>query len=295
MDAKSEGPASVASIDPASCPMPRAPTILVFDSGVGGLSVFRELARVRPDARFVYAADDAAFPYGHLTESALVARVVTVMDRLVVRHAPDLAVIACNTASTLVLPPLRARFAFPLVGTVPAIKPAAEATRSGLISVLATPGTVARDYTHDLVRAHAAGCRVALVGSTGLAGAAEAELKGEPVADAVIAAEIAPCFNEEGGARTDAVVLGCTHYPLLLERLRALAPWPVTWIDPAPAIARRVTSLLGEAAAGGTTPAREGLAVFTSGAGLSPSLRAALSRYGLPRVETEALPLALAA
>jgi len=295
MNAIDEGSVSVESVVQASNVRLGAPTILVFDSGVGGLSVFRELAQVRPDARFVYAADDAAFPYGRLSEGALVARVVAVMDRLVLRHAPDLVVIACNTASTLVLPPLRARFAITFVGTVPAIKPAAEATRSGLISVLATPGTAARDYTHDLVRAHAAGCRVALVGSTGLAGAAEAELRGEPVSDAVIAAEIAPCFVEDGAARTDAVVLGCTHYPLLLERLRAVAPWPVAWFDPAPAIARRVSSLLGEARDDGATSAGVGVAVFTSGAGLSPSLRAALARYGLARVETEALPLALAA
>ena len=170
------------------------PTILVFDSGVGGLTVFSELAKARPDARFVYAADDAGFPYGRLSEAELVARVLTVMERLVERHAPDLVVIACNTASTLVLPPLRQRFAIPFVGTVPAVKPAAELSRSRRIAVLATPGTVARDYTRDLVATYAKGCAVTLVGSWRLAALAEAELTGAPGADADILAEIAPCF-----------------------------------------------------------------------------------------------------
>ena len=133
-------------------------------------------------------------------------------------------VIACNTASTLVLPHLRERFAIPFVGTVPAIKPAAQATRSRLITVLATPGTVARDYTRDLIETYAAGCRVNLVGSPRLAGFAEAELAGDPVADADLLAELAPCFVEDAGGRTDVVALACTHYPLLLPRLRRSRP-----------------------------------------------------------------------
>src|SRR3954469_24183576 len=162
-------------------PMPRsAPTILVFDSGLGGLTVFSELAKARPDARFVYAADDAGFPYGRLSEAELVARVLAVMERLIERHAPDLVVIACNTASTLVLPPLRQRFSIPFVGTVPAVKPAAALSRSRRIAVLATPGTVARDYTRGLVETYANGCAVTLVGSRRLAALAEAELTGAP-------------------------------------------------------------------------------------------------------------------
>src|SRR3712207_3885222 len=139
-----------ASYNPAAMPSP-VPTILVFDSGLGGLTVFSEVLKARPDARFVYAADDAGFPYGRLAEEALVARVLSVMERLMAVHRPDIVVVACNTASTLVLPHLRQRFSVPFVGTVPAIKPAAQATRTGHISVLATPGTVARDYTRDLI------------------------------------------------------------------------------------------------------------------------------------------------
>jgi glutamate racemase len=265
-----------------------APTILVFDSGLGGLTVFAELARARPDARFVYAADDAAFPYGRLGEEALVARVLAVMARLIAQHRPDLAVIACNTASTLVLPHLRRRFDVPFVGTVPAIKPAAASSRSRLISVLATPGTVARDYTRGLIEAFAGGCGVALVGSRRLAGFAEAELEGEPAGDGEIRDEIAPCFVEEGGRRTDVVVLACTHYPLLLPRLRRLAPWPVAWIDPAPAIARRVVQLLGPAS---SAEPDEAVAVFTGGTGLRAPLRVALAARGLGTVQVAAMPL----
>src|SRR5215208_617033 len=169
------------------------PIILVFDSGVGGLTVFSELAKARPDARYVYAADDAGFPYGRLSEAALVARVLVVMERLIAQHAPDLLVIACNTASTLVLEPLRKRFDIPFVGTVPAIKPAAEQSRSKRVTVLATPGTVARDYTRGLIETYAAGCRVTLVGSQRLAGLAEAQLAGSPPADADLLAELEPC------------------------------------------------------------------------------------------------------
>lgn len=223
------------------------PTILVFDSGLGGLTVFAEVLRARPDAQLVYAADDAGFPYGAWSEPALVTRVNAVMDRLIARFRPDVVVVACNTASTLVLPHLRARFpGLPFVGTVPAIKPAAAQSRTGVISVLATPGTVARDYTRALIETYAADCKVTLVGSEALAGLAEAWMKGEPVSNVVLAAEIAPCFVTTDGARTDCIVLACTHYPLLLERFAALAPWSVTWIDPAPAIARRVDHVLAD-------------------------------------------------
>ncbi len=274
---------------PLVAPRPQ-PTILVFDSGLGGLTVLGRATRACPAAHIVYAADDAGFPYGRLSEEELVARVLAVMERLVARFHPDLAVIACNTASTLVLPALRARFAIPFVGTVPAIKPAAAATRSGLISVLATPGTVARDYTRELIETYAAGHHVTLVGATRLAGLAEQALKGETVDDAVLRAEIAPCFVETDGRRTDIVTLSCTHYPLLLERMKRLAPWPVEWIDPAPAIARRVADLL-PAARDGSPVGLDATAVFTDGSGLTGPLRIALAGYGLAQVAIEPMPL----
>jgi glutamate racemase len=279
-----------ATYNPAVMPSP-VPTILVFDSGLGGLTVFSEVLKARPDARFVYAADDAGFPYGRLSEPVLVARVLAVMERLIGLHDPELVVVACNTASTLVLPHLRERFSVPFIGTVPAIKPAARATRTGYVTVLATPATVARDYTRDLVETYAGGCKVNLVGSRRFAGFAEAELAGAPVSDEELLAELEPCFVQDGEGRTDVVALACTHYPLLLPRLEKLAPWPVTWIDPAPAIAKRLVQLIGPPVPGHEADENDALAVFTGGAGISAALREALRDRGLPLVTVEDMPL----
>jgi glutamate racemase len=247
-----------------------APTILVFDSGLGGLTVYREIAAARPDANYVYIADDAAFPYGDMPEDALITRIVHVVGKGIADHKPQLVVVACNTASTLALTELRARFSVPFVGTVPAIKPACAQSKSRRVAVLGTQGTVHREYTHALIREFANGCEVDLVGSSRLAALAEAELAGAPATDADIRAEIAGCFVDADGKRTDTVVLACTHYPLLLERLQALAPWPVVWLDPAPAIARRVIDLAGPAAA---KKSPEGVRlIFTSGRAPAPAI-----------------------
>ena len=264
--------------------MPATPQILVFDSGLGGLTVLAAIMRLRPDAACLYVADDAVFPYGELTENVLVARVDAVLDPLIARHRPDIVVIACHTASTLVLPGLRRRWPHsPFVGTVPAIKPGALASRSGLVSVLATPGTVARDYTRNLIRQFAGRCAVTLVGARQLAGLAEEVMQGGAVDEAAILAEIAPAFVETGGRRTDVVVLACTHYPLLLPLLQQLAPWPVQWIDPAPAIARQADGILrglagepGQVAAALPFPA-----LLTSGRRPGAGLQEALRQRGL--------------
>lgn len=258
-------------------------TILIFDSGLGGLTVFREVRAARPDARIVYVADDAAFPYGESAEDALIACVRAQVGAAIAQHTPDLVVIACNTASTLALDDLRAHFSVPFVGTVPAIKPACAQSASKRIAVLGTLATVSREYTHTLIREFAAACAVDLVGSPRLAPIAEALLAGEPIDDAEIAQEIAreiaPCFVDKDGQRTDTVVLACTHYPLLLDQFRKVAPWPVTWLDPAPAIARRVADLLNERPQAGT-PAPSPQIVFTSGKTPPPNLAAALRAFG---------------
>jgi glutamate racemase len=246
--------------------MPASQTILVFDSGLGGLTVLREIVKAEPGARYVYVADDAFFPYGHHSEEQLIARVVPLVGELIGAHAPDLIVIACNTASTLVLSHLRAAYTVPFVGTVPAIKPACASSRSKRVSVLGTKGTVKREYTQALIRDFAQGCRVTLVGAANLPSLAEAALNGGAVSNRDILGEIAPCFVEDtddSAVRTDTVVLACTHFPLLMDRLVALAPWPVDWIDPAPAIARRVVNLLGPGNAGTDHVRAEML--FTSG------------------------------
>ena len=244
--------------------MPTRPTILVFDSGLGGLTVLREVVKARPDAHYVYVADDAFFPYGHHSEDAIIARVVPLIGELIAAHTPDLVVIACNTASTLVMSHLRGAYSTPFVGTVPAIKPACANSRTKRVSVLGTKGTVKREYTQALIRDFAQGCEVTLVGSPDLASLAESALSGIEVSDAAIEAELAPCFvGDDAAARTDTVVLACTHYPLLIDRFVKLAPWPVDWIDPAPAIARRVVDLLGHSEGEAGDAGAE--MIFTSG------------------------------
>ena len=262
--------------------MTAKPRLLVFDSGLGGLSVHRVLRDAIADAETVYLADDAAFPYGDLADGALVKRVHAVMAQVIPEVRPDLVVIACNTASTLVLPDLRAHFAVPFVGTVPAIKPAAQASLSRRIAILATPATVKRDYTQSLIHEFAGDCDVILHAPPDLAWRAELVFAGGTVSDAFLWADIAPCFVDQAGRRTDTIVLGCTHYPLLQARFAALAPWPVNWMDPAPAIARRAASLLASRVfdpARPTMPDRH-LFLNTGAADLYERLRAPLAAFG---------------
>ena len=260
-----------------------SPTVLLFNSGLGGLTVYREVARARPDAHFLYVADDAAFPYGRLAEADLIGRVVAVMAALIDSHHPDLVVVACNTASTLVLPQLRARFTRAVCRHGPG-------DQASLCRFAQPAGVRARHPGHGNARIYPrtdprfcqrqsdhAG-RLCL--PCGLCGSRICS--GAPVADEPIREEIEPCFVEREGARTDTVVLACTHYPLLLDRLDRLAPWPVTYIDPAPAIARRVVELLGPAAGPPfSEPAR---VIFTSGCAPSPALTSALARFGLGEI-----------
>lgn len=269
---------------------PQPARIAVMDSGIGGLSVFAEIRQALPGAELLYFADDAAFPYGRLDEYTLVPRVAQVVEAIIDRHAPDLIVLACNTASTLCLPTLRSRFSVPFVGTVPAIKPAALQSQSRCISILATPGTLARDYTRELIATHAGDCHITAVPSPDLAAYAEAELRGEPVADGDILAAIAPAFVEYDGRRTDTVVLACTHYPFLLHRFTALAPWPVAWLDAAAAIARRTASLIGDRPA---HPAPRHQAHFTSGASVPKALQLALQNRSIAAINPFPVPFEL--
>ncbi len=256
--------------------------VLMFDSGIGGLTVLREARVLMPERRFVYIADDAGFPYGGWDEERLRDRIIGLFGSLIRQHDPEIAVIACNTASTLVLGDLRAAFPeTPFVGTVPAIKPAAERTRSGLVAVLATPGTVKRQYTRDLIGEWASKVHVRLVGSERLAGLAETYMREGFVDEAAVGQEVAPCFIEQDGRRTDIVVLACTHYPFLVNRMRKTAPWPVDWIDPAEAIARRALSLLPqERRPLEPIPTAPDIAVFTSG-DPDPAIRRLMHGFGL--------------
>lgn len=268
------------------------PRILIFDSGMGGLTVARATRAQLPEAHLVYSADNAAFPYGAWKEEALVIRIVQVIGACIERAQPHIAVIACNTASTLALAVLRKTYKLPFVGTVPAIKPAASQTKSGVIGVLATPGTASREYTHALIHTHATHCKVFLHGATHLAEMAERKLKGQSVDPAALAREIAPVFREHEGKRTDVVVLGCTHYPLLAEDIAKAAPWEVTYIDPAPAIARRAADVLDETLlpeAKSPVPA-PGTVLLTSRQGAAEAL-AAYAAMGFPNHEILMMPV----
>jgi glutamate racemase len=264
-------------------PQNSAPRLMIFDSGLGGLTVLRALRQSVPEAAVTYLADDARFPYGALGDVELASGVCELLAVPVAEFAPDAIVIACNTASTIALPALRAAFPQPVIGTVPAIKPAALLSRSGLVSVLGTSGMVKRDYTRALIAEFGQRRDFALVGSAHLAGLAETLMTGGEVADDAISAEIASCFIETDGKRTDVVVLACTHYPLLMDQLERLAPWPVTWLDPAPAIARRTANVLADLgfAVGVGFTRGTGNAIFTSGKIPTPELAALLTNYGL--------------
>ena len=252
-------------------------TIIVFDSGIGGLSVMREARVLMPGHRFVYVGDDEAFPYGDWEEKALADRMSLVFDQLIETYAPALIIVACNTASTVILPHLRARYDIPVVGTVPAIKPAAELTRSGQVSVLATPGTVQRDYTRNLISEFASQVNVRLVGAENLAAQAEQFMTTGEVDDEVVLGDIEECFVDRLGARTDIVVLGCTHYPFLTNVFRRLAPWPVDWLNPAESIARHAKTLIPQVAIQDEV---EDIAIFTGGEPAVP-LKRLLSGFGM--------------
>ena len=257
--------------------------ILFFDSGVGGLSVLAPVAAAVPTAPLVYVADNAGFPYGTKTEAEINARVPALLGRLVERYKPQLVVIACNTASTIALATVRAALDVPVVGTVPAIKPAAEASVTRTIGVLGTQATVRQPYVDRLSAEFAADCRVLRHGSAALVQLAEAKLRGEAPDRAAFATELAGLLGQPGGDSIDTVVLACTHFPLVAEELTAAAPRPLKFVDGGAGIARRVVTLL--KGAGWPAMRPPGVAVFTRDTPEVAALAPALARYGLTRTE----------
>ncbi len=228
----------------------RPPLIGLFDSGVGGLSVYDAVRRKLPSARLAYCADNAHFPYGTKSEADVIRAVLDTTARFVRAAGLDFLVIACNTASTIALKAAREALAVPVIGVVPAIKPAAMLSRTGTIALLATKAAAQTAYADDLIRTHAAQSRVLRAGSSRLVELAEAKLRGESVSVDDVRGEIAPLFAESPQGpdrRLDTVVLGCTHFPLLVAELTAAAPWPVRWLDSGDAIATRVEHLAHEA------------------------------------------------
>jgi len=218
--------------------------VLVFDSGVGGLSVFDAIAASGHALELDYAADNAWLPYGLKSDAELRGRVPALLARLAEQWAPDAVVVACNTASTIALDAVRAALTIPVVGVVPPIKPAAALTRTGVIGLLATPATVRRAYTNDLIAQFAPDRRVVRFGSAALVEAAERKLRGEAADPAAVAEAIDGLFGAPGGAEIDVVALACTHFPLLAQELAAAAPRQAVWLDSGEAIARRVANVL---------------------------------------------------
>jgi glutamate racemase len=255
--------------------------LLFFDSGVGGLSVLAPTRALLPHAPIVYAADNAGFPYGTKSEAELAARVPALLGRLVERFKPRLAVLACNTASTIALDHVRAALDIPVVGTVPAIKPAAEQSRSRVIGVLGTEATVRQPYVDDLAARFAADCTVIRHGSAELVTLAEAKLAGVSIDPKSIAAALAPLRGAPGGESIDVIVLACTHFPLLAAEIAEA--WPgVALVDGGSGIARRIAHLTaGQPLPDAPVP---GIAVFT--APPPETLLPALANFGLTRVFT---------
>ncbi|MEO0443291.1 MAG: glutamate racemase [Pseudomonadota bacterium] len=223
----------------------RPPRILVFDSGVGGLSICESIQQQLPHCVISYASDTAAFPYGSKPEDELIHRVDLVLHKLHALCQADIIVVACNTASTVALPKIRRRFSIPIVGVVPAVKPAAALSRTKVIGLLATPGTVKRHYTRDLITQFAGNCQVIIVGSNDLVRLAEDYLRGETIAPSTVSPIVEP-FKKH--ADLDTVVLACTHFPLVKHTLQSLLPNVDYWVDSGHAIARRVAFLLNELA-----------------------------------------------
>ena len=259
---------------------PAAP-ILLLDSGVGGLTLLAQLRDMLPDAPIIYAADTAGLPYGEKTEAEVAARVAGLLGRLSERYRPRLITIACNTASTIALGMVRDVLRVPIVGTVPAIKPAAAITRTGTIGLLGTAATIRQRYVDQLEAEFAHGKRLIRFAAPELVEAAEAKLRGEAPQPAVFAAAAEGLRTQPGGEAIDTVVLACTHFPLVEAELRE-ALGPVQFVDGAQGIARRIAFLTQ-----GQTMTRDGpdQALFTGEPDAMAKLLPALRSYGLDRVE----------
>jgi glutamate racemase len=218
--------------------------LLIFDSGIGGLGVVREIRRLQPEANLIYLADNGCYPYGEKPDAVLIERILKVIGQGAQLTQPDAIVIACNTASTVALPQLREAFPLPFIGCVPPIKPAAAASATRHIGLLATTATIRRPYLQDLVQKFAAGCTLHSHGTAILADLAEAKFRGQPVPLPALQAAIAPLLTQPGAERIDTIALGCTHYTFLLPEFSRLHP-DLQWFDPAGAVARQTATVTG--------------------------------------------------
>ena len=263
--------------------LPVSAPVLFFDSGVGGLSILAPARALLPHMPVVYAADRAGYPYGTKTEAEIAARVPALLGRLVERFRPRIAVIACNTASTIALSAVRAALDIPVVGTVPAIKPAALSSKTRVIGVLGTEATVRQPYVDRLAAEHGADCLILRHGSADLVALAEAKLRGQPLDPAIARDALAGLLDQPGGDRMDTVVLACTHFPLVEDELRAAAPRPLVFLHGGDGIARRIAFL--NADAPWPDEPLPGVAVFTRMDPDVAALEPALRQFGLSETQ----------
>ena len=265
---------SIAITDPAA-------PVLLFDSGLGGLSVLAEYRKLQPQAPVIYVADSAALPYGEKTERQIAARVPALLGRMVERYHPRLVTIACNTASTIALAAVREALDVPVVGTVPAIKPAAALTKTGVIGLLGTAATVRQAYVDNLEAEFAAEKRLIRHAAPGLVAAAEAKLRGQTVDPAVYTDAVAGLTAQADGERIDTVVLACTHFPLVEPELAAAFGHHVRFVDGAEGIARRIAYLTQDQP---FLRSEDDFAVFTGDRPQEAVLLQELEARGLPRI-----------
>lgn len=256
---------------------------LVFDSGVGGLSIVETIREMSPDWIVDYAADAGFFPYGIKTDDELKARLPELCAALVAEADPDILVIACNTASTLALEEVRARVSIPVVGTVPAIKPAAAQTQTGVVGVLATPGTVRRAYLDELEQEFAKGVTVLRHGSAGLVELAERHVRGQSLSQRRFDQAVSPLFQQPGGGDIDVVVLACTHFPLVRDQIAAACPHHVRiLIDTGEAIARQAQRVAPVTSTG--SGAGSPIAYLTGGRANKAAYAPAFRRHGFEQM-----------
>jgi glutamate racemase len=257
--------------------------LLIFDSGIGGLSVLKPIAKLLPNAPIVYVADSAFYPYGTKSEAEIAERLPAVLGQLAGRYEPELIVIACNTASTIALDAVRAKLKLPVVGTVPAIKPAAALSINRVIGVLGTEATVRQPYVDRLAAEFASDCAILRHGSARLVDLAEAKLRGETADLDEYRQILDGLLDQPGGGQMDVIVLACTHFPLVEEELSAAAPRPILFVDGKEGIARRTAWLTRDKV---WPDARSpGIAVFTRWNESFESYRPCLAAWGLERVD----------
>ncbi len=255
-----------------------ATKVMIFDSGVGGLSIAQAVMKKCPTVEIIFACDNLGFPYGTKKESELVSRVDLVLHDFVKNHQPDILVVACNTASTVVLPIIRSKFTLPIVGVVPAIKPAAALTKTKVIGLLATPATVARPYTQELIDEFAKECTVIRVGTSELVQIVEDKMRSKPVDVNAIKNILVPFFCDTA-LTMDTMVLACTHFPLLRDEIQAIVGKAVTLVDSGSAIAARVKTLLKDITKPGDSHPKH-KAIFTQQSSETKLLVPALSQLG---------------